>query len=278
MPDPGFEIVRRDLPRGPFKAVLFDFDGTLSLIREGWARIMVSMMVDILRATGTRETAEILAPLVEDFVMALNGRPAHFQMARLVEEVSLRGGTAQAPEDYLLEYDRRLLHVVRERSAAIVAGRAARTDWSVPGSHDLLADLRERGLKLYLASGTDLQYVRPEADLLGLSPFFGTEINAPAGDAATFSKRGVIERIIRENGLSGSELLSFGDGVVETQEVRRAGGVAIAVASHEPGGVGVHEEKRARLIAAGADIVIPDYRDKDSLLEWLFAARDRVGP
>ena len=38
MTDPDFEILRPDLPRGRFKAVLFDFDGTLSLLREGWPR------------------------------------------------------------------------------------------------------------------------------------------------------------------------------------------------------------------------------------------------
>ena len=52
MTDPDFEILRPDLPRGRFKAVLFDFDGTLSLLREGWPRVMVPMMVEALVRTG----------------------------------------------------------------------------------------------------------------------------------------------------------------------------------------------------------------------------------
>ena len=37
--------------------VLFDFDGTLSLIREGWPEVMVPLMVEVLQATGTGEPA-----------------------------------------------------------------------------------------------------------------------------------------------------------------------------------------------------------------------------
>ena len=55
-------------------AVLFDFDGTLSLIREGWPDVMIPMMVQILQETGTAETQAELAGSVEDFVMRLNGR------------------------------------------------------------------------------------------------------------------------------------------------------------------------------------------------------------
>ena len=34
------EIINPDYSRGRFKFALFDFDGTLSLIREGWQKIM----------------------------------------------------------------------------------------------------------------------------------------------------------------------------------------------------------------------------------------------
>jgi phosphoglycolate phosphatase-like HAD superfamily hydrolase len=111
--------------------------------------------------------------------------------------------------------------------------------------------------------------VRSEADLLELSPFFGNEINAPLPNDLAFSKRAVIERILNENNMQGSELLSFGDGVVETEEVRRVGGTAIAVASDESPG-GIDQWKRDRLVPAGADIVIPDYRQYEKLLDWLF--------
>src|SRR5947208_5524906 len=97
MHDDEIEILRPDLPRGRFRFVLFDFDGTLSLIREGWPQVMIPMMVDVLRQTGTRETDAELAMAVEDFVMRLNGRQTIYQMMQLAEEVQKRGGQPLEP-------------------------------------------------------------------------------------------------------------------------------------------------------------------------------------
>jgi phosphoglycolate phosphatase-like HAD superfamily hydrolase len=263
-----FEIIRRDLPQRGYRAVLFDFDGTLSLLREGWPKIMNAMMVEALIRTDSGESENELATLVEEFVMALNGRPAIFQMVRLVEEIQARGGSAEAAASYLSEYDRRLLRMVGERTRDILECRTSHERWAVAGAHAILTALRDRGLKLYLASGTHLHFVRSESDLLRLTPFFGNEIHAPDGDDSAFSKRAVIERILKENNLRGEELLSFGDGVVETEEVRRIGGTSIAVASDETPG-GVNKWKRDRLVPAGADVVIADYREHEKLLTWL---------
>ena len=49
-----------------------------------------------------------------------------------------------------------------------------------------------------------------------------------------------------------------------------AGGVAVAVASDEVARRGVNQWKRRRLIEAGADVVIPEYRKHAQLLDWLF--------
>src|SRR3954454_24037060 len=103
------EVVRPDLPRGRFRAVLFDFDGTLSLIREGWPQVMIPMMVEELRQTGTAETPEQLAHAVEDFVMRLNGRQTIYQMIQLAEEVTRRGGRPLEPLQYKQRYHDLLL-------------------------------------------------------------------------------------------------------------------------------------------------------------------------
>ncbi len=54
--DDAIEVLRPSLPRGRFRSVLFDFDGTLSLLREGWPQVMIPMMVAELRRTGTAES------------------------------------------------------------------------------------------------------------------------------------------------------------------------------------------------------------------------------
>ena len=63
------EIVRESNSRHPPRHVLFDFDGTLSLIREGWPDVMVPMMGEVLTQTGTTESGEQLHQLAHNFVM-----------------------------------------------------------------------------------------------------------------------------------------------------------------------------------------------------------------
>jgi hypothetical protein len=66
----------------------------------------------------------------------------------------------------------------------------------------------------------------------------------------------VIERIIREHHLHGSEFVAFGDGFVEIEDAKAVGGIAVGVASNEATRSGVNTRKRTRLIQAGADIII----------------------
>jgi phosphoglycolate phosphatase len=264
------EILRSGLPRGRFRSVLFDFDGTLSLIREGWPQVMIPMMVDVLRETGTSETEPELTATVEDFVMRLNGRQTIYQMMQLADEVRKRGAQPLEPIAYKHLYHGLLMERIRDRIAQLDAGRAKPEEWTVPGSHALLENLRQRGVTMYLASGTDLKYVRREAELLRLTPYFGEHIYGALDDYWNFSKKMIIERILRDNELHGEELLGFGDGFVEIEEIKRVGGVAVAVASDEVRRQGVNAWKRKRLVQAGADIVIPEYRQHERLVHYLF--------
>jgi len=268
--DGEIEIVNPDLLRGRFRSVLFDFDGTLSLIREGWPQVMIPMMVDVLRQTGTRENPDELTLRVEEFVMRLNGRQTIYQMMQLADEVRRRGGQPLEPLEYKHRYHNLLMARIQKRLDALERKASQPSDWTVPGSHELLTDLRRRGLTLYLASGTDLPFVRREAELLGLTEFFSEHIYGALDDFQSFSKKMIIDRILSENNLRGEELLGFGDGFVEIEEIKRVGGVAVAVASDEVRRQGVNVWKRERLIRAGADIVIPEYRGRDRLLGFLF--------
>jgi phosphoglycolate phosphatase-like HAD superfamily hydrolase len=268
--DDDIEVLRSDLPRGHFRSVLFDFDGTLSLIREGWPQVMIPMMVEVLRQTGTQESDAQLTGAVEEFVMRLNGRQTIYQMIHLADEVRRRGGQPSDPLVYKHRYHALLMERIRDRLAALQSGSATAEDWTVPGSQALLESLRRRGMTLYLASGTDLKYVRHEVELLGLTPYFGQHIYGALDEYKNFSKRMIIDRILEENHLHGEELLGFGDGFVEIEEIKGVGGVAVAVASDEVNRRGINAWKRRRLVEAGADIVIPEYRHHERLLEYLF--------
>jgi phosphoglycolate phosphatase len=268
------EIVNPQLPRGRFRSALFDFDGTLSLIREGWPQVMIPMMVGVLQGTGTAEPEAELYQKVEEFVMRLNGRQTIYQMIQLAEEVKQRGGTPLEPLAYKHRYHDLLMERIRHRLAALESGEATAAEWTVPGSFNLLDDLRRRQLALYLASGTDLKYVRQEVSLLRLNAYFGDRIYGALDDYWNFSKKLIIEKMLAEHNLHGAELLGFGDGFVEIEEVKKAGGVAIGVASDEANRGRLNDWKRRRLIQAGADIIIADYEHAAPLLAWLCDGSD----
>jgi phosphoglycolate phosphatase len=271
LPGTTVEIIREVTLAAPPRFALFDFDGTLSLVREGWPDVMIPMMVEELVATGTRETSAELAALVRNFVMELNGKQTIYQMIRLSEEIRARGGAPRDPLAYKDRYHELLMLRIADRRDALRSGAARPADMLVPHVYEALAALKERNVELYLASGTDENYVREEAEILGLTPYFGRHIYGAIDDHRKFSKQMVIERILRENQVEGARLLGLGDGYVEIDNIKGAGGTAIAVASDEAGRSGKPDLwKRDRLIGVGADIVIPDFRDFAALCDYLW--------
>ena len=262
---PGFR------PRPRISHVLFDFDGTLSLIREGWPQVMVPMFVEMLPGL-PGESEESRRQLCFEDIMRLNGKQTIYQMIQLAERIKERGGTPQEPLWYKHEYLRRLDERIRGRTDGLRRGDFKPDDFLVFGARGLMESLRQRGLTLYLASGTDEQFVKAEAELLGMSHYFGRHVYGALDDYKQFSKKMVIERILRENQIAGEQLLSFGDGYVEIQNTKEVGGLAVAVASDEANnGSGRFDEwKRQRLLGVGADVVVPDFRDAVPLMDAIF--------
>ena len=254
-------------PRAGISHVLFDFDGTLSLIRQGWPEVMVPMFAEFLPPL-PGESEERRRQLCYDDIMRLNGKQTIYQMIQLAERIQERGGTPREPFWYKQEYLRRLDERIHHRLETLRGGKVSPDDLLVYGSRQMLELIRQRGLGMYLASGTDEVYVKQEADLLGLTSFFGPHIYGALDDYKRFSKKMVIDRILRENHVDGAGLLSFGDGYVEIENTKEVGGLAVAVASDEAhNGSGRFDEwKHQRLLQVGADVVIPDFRDAAALL------------
>jgi phosphoglycolate phosphatase len=258
-------------PRPAISHVLFDFDGTLSIIREGWPVVMLGMFVEMLPGQAG-DSADAVRQMLFDDMMKLNGKQTIYQMMQFAERVKERGGKPQEPLWYKHEYLRRLNQKIEDRLVGLKNKSVAAEKHLVFGSIALLDDLKRRGLKLYLASGTDEQFVKAEAELLGLTKYFGDHIYGAKDDYKSFSKKMVIDRLLNENGIDGRKLMAFGDGYVEIQNTKEAGGLAIAVASDEAcnGSGRIDEWKRNRLVGVGADVVIPDYRDSGALLRKIF--------
>lgn len=257
---------------GGFRYAVLDFDGTLSLVREGWQAIMIPYFADELYATpgGGARTWEEMEGLAREFIFLHTGKQTIYQCIALKEEVEKLGGTALDPQDYKDEYHRRLLERIDGRLKGLADGSIDPETLTVPGTYGFLEMLGAHGVMLFLASGTDEAYVLKEAALIGVTRYFEGRIYGAQRAYQSFSKKMVIDRIMRENNLHGRELLGFGDGYVEIENVKSVGGLAIGVATNESGRCGIDAWKRERLIRAGADAIIPDYSNLAAIENYLF--------
>jgi phosphoglycolate phosphatase len=256
------EIVNSDHLRGPFHCAVFDFDGTLSLLRGNWQGLMVPMMVEALAATGSGESREELTAIVEEFVTRLTGQPTMQQMLALCDEIEKRGRPRPDAQIYLARYLEILISRTETRIDAVKTVRATADEMLVPGSRPLVERLMASGWVLAIASGTELSDVRRESGILKIDRYFGPRIYGPINNDPQFSKERVLRQLMAEHDLSGDEIVAIGDGPAEMLAVKAIGGLAIGVASDE-----VHQDgrinrlKREHLLRAGADVIIPDYRD-----------------
>jgi phosphoglycolate phosphatase-like HAD superfamily hydrolase len=256
----------------PIKAVLFDFDGTLSTLRAGWEETMAPMMKEAIAGPGalTPEESKSLDDEITAYIDQSTGIQTIFQMRWLAEKVAEKGWNPHilGEWEYKAEYNRRLLQSVNGRIADLEAGRLEARDFLMKGSEAFLELLRERGVDMYVASGTDHPDVVHEAKVLGVQRYFREIAGAPVG-RADCSKEKVIADLLKEKGFRGQELAIIGDGKVEIRLARENGALALGIASDENRREGVNPVKRERLLAAGAERIAGDFANAGEWLEWL---------
>ena len=264
------EFIAADLRRPGISHVIFDFDGTLSWLRNRWPEVMVQLFSEYL--PGEHRDSPVVRGRMRREILALNGKPSIHQMRRFHEQAREFDVVAPPTEALLELYLQRLDATLQQRIGKLRRKEAQPEQFVIAGAFQILDQLRARGLKLIILSGTAEPDVKREAELLGLTPYFAEHIygSTPGLD---FSKKQVIDRILSEERILGSHLLSFGDGPVEIEFTKAVGGLAIGVASDESvhGSGVIDEDKREHLIRAGADAIIPDFQNVQPMLEKIFA-------
>ncbi len=218
------------------------------------------------------EPAEALRGLLLDEILSLNGQPSIRQCERLADMLVARGGPSMPAETMRAEFQSRLDRAIEQRTLSIRNGEAAKEDYIVHGAAGALNNLASRGIAMAILSSTRQEPLQAEATLLGLDRFFEHRIFGSPKDPSGFAKRAVFERLLKDHGLDGNALLSFGDGPVEIGDTVGLGGTAIAICSDEErNGSGIMDERKRRLLhAAGAQAELPDYREAPALLDFLF--------
>jgi phosphoglycolate phosphatase-like HAD superfamily hydrolase len=256
---------------GRIRHALFDFDGTISVLRQGWEDVMAPLMVEMICAGGPADPA--IAREVAEYVDVSTGIVTIEQMDWLAEAVRRHGRAARplTAAEYKAIYLERLDVRVDARLARLAAGDVTPDAMMVPGARAFLVGLAARGVRLYVASGTDQHYVAKESAALGVAPYFEGRIYGALDDDESHRKERIIERILDEHDLHGDELLVVGDGPVEIREAVGRDALALGVASDEVTRAGWNDAKVARLTRAGAHFLIKDFGPVDELIGFLLS-------
>lgn len=258
------------LPQGKIKVAVFDFDGTFSTLRCGWEKVMRPLMLEHISGGDIGKADAALEEEVDRYIDQSTGIQTVYQMQWLKERVE-QAGFGHPDRDawwYKDEYNRRLMLQISDRIAKLEAGEEKPETYLITGAVAFLQALKERGIEVYLASGTDHEDVVHEATVLGVADYFTAIKGAPRRQAAC-SKEAVIRMILEEKNLPGDNLLLVGDGKVEIALGAECGAYTLGAATDEEHLRGVNPKKRDRLIKAGADVIVGDFEDLEGLLDWL---------
>jgi phosphoglycolate phosphatase-like HAD superfamily hydrolase len=275
---PWLEILNPAAALGSVHYALFDFDGTISVIRHGWEKIMVAVMLECI-CEGQAPSPEIETEVAR-YVDRSTGILTILQM-KWLEEAVQRHGIARHPQkagEYKRIYLDRLLQPVYDRLGTLDGSSESRAAWMVAGAGAFLEQLKQCGVTLILASGTDQEYVAHEAEALGVARLFDGHIYGAQGDLEFDSKEMVIQRILADQGLAGEELLVVGDGPVEIRYARQAGALALGVACLEVDRTSLDPHKRRRLVESGADLIISNFLHSAELVELFCYNRANLSP
>ena len=271
----GIEIVNKWKDKPEIKYAIFDHDGTISTLREGWELIMAPMMIKSILGDHYNEvddaTYRKIKSQVQDYIDKTTGIQTLVQMHGLLGLINEYGFVPAAKmldaEGYKKIFNDELLKMVRAREKKYAGKELGLEDVTIKNSVPFLEKLFGSGVKLYLASGTDVEDVITEANALGYAHLFEGRIFGSVGDIHRDAKKMVLDHILDAIGESASgKLVTFGDGPVEIRETRKRGGITVGVASNEIRRYGLNEHKRTRLIKAGADLIIPDFSEYNLLL------------
>jgi len=272
------EIINKWPKELAIKHAVFDNDGTVSTLREGWEKIMAPVMVRAILGGKYSDADESLyrkvKSRVDEFIDKTTGIQTLMQMKILLGIIREFGFV---PDDQMLDesgykeiYNKELMKMVKEREKKLMSGELMVDDLTIKNAVPFLKRLYDSGVKLYLTSGTDEADVKHEAAVLGYDYLFDGRIHGAVGDVTKEAKKIVLDRILDSIGKSeAGHIVTFGDGPVEIRETHKRGGITVGIASNELRRYGLNEAKRTRLIKAGADIVVPDFSQADRLLDLL---------
>jgi rfaE bifunctional protein kinase chain/domain len=272
------EIINKREETLQIKYAIFDHDGTISTLREGWELIMAPMMIKAILGDKFYDADEVLykkvQTRVDEYIDRTTGIQTLVQMNGLLNLIREFGCVSEEKmldeSGYKQIYNQELLKMVNEREKKLQKHELSVEDFTLKNAVPFLRKLYDAGIKLYLVSGTDEEDVKREALVLGYDHLFEGRIYGALGDINKEAKKIVLDRLLDAIGeTSFVKVATFGDGPVEIRETNKRGGITFGIASNELRRYGLNVKKRTRLIKAGADIIVPDFSQYPQLLSLL---------
>jgi len=263
------EINKKSYISKPVEAIVFDFDGTISTLRSGWEEVMKNFMLEMMSEVNICNA--LLEKEIIDYINDSTGIHTIHQMKWLLEKIKDSDKHHLMPEDpwwYKAEYNKRIKNKIKHRIEDLHSKRVSRDHYMINGCEELLTTLSHYGIKLYVASGTDHSEVLNDIAALNISHFF-TKVAGSPEKSENCSKEQIINDLIINEGVDCSNLAVIGDGKVEISLGKKVGARTIGIASNEDKSGGVNHMKLNRLINAGADIIMPDYTDISTVIDFL---------
>ncbi len=255
--------------QGKIRHALFDFDGTLSLLRQGWEEVMISHMMQAIGKVDGKDAAELEREAAR-YVEGSAGELTIEQMKWLASWIRSHGKMPAEPGDYKVRYARELRSIVNGRLEKLDAGDTSRDDLLVRGALAFMDTLSRHHVELSLASGTDHSDVVHEAAALGVEARFEGRLCGALDYSGAHGKEQIVEDLVRREGLRSGELLVIGDGPVEIRCAAKVGAIGLGIASDERYRSGWDPAKIRRLVSAGASILVPDYSQGDAVARLLW--------
>lgn len=264
------ELIRAKTSHTRIKAAIFDFDGTISTLRQGWETLMEPLMLEMISPDTPPD--DKLIEEVRCYIDESTGIQTIFQMEWLVEKVKTYGVSNEIHDAwwYKEKYNEKLLQMVNKRIHLIASGKKTSNDYRIAGSLEFIQKLYEKGVEIYIASGTDDVDLQNEIYIVGIGDYVHTAKGAPYL-AKNCSKEKVLEDLLAKGTASirAEQIAVIGDGKVEIQMGHESGTVTIGTATNEINKCGINEIKRKKLITAGADIIISDFLEYTKIFLYL---------
>lgn len=255
---------------------VFDWDGTVSRLREGWQNLMLGIFMGVLcqaklKKDDMKSTMEECMESIDD----LTGKPTYSQMVDLANRAAALGATPRYALDYKKAYTTMLDRQVLNRLELLHEGKAEVDDFLVPGSREFLRLLYHKGVEIFVATGSDETPVIHELEELGIMQYCTAVKGCHDKKAGEDPKYKVIKDLIEETKARKGEIFTCGDGFVEVG-LGAENGLAIGVNTKDDNYFKMNQNKFEKLIKAGADVMVNNFLEYETLANFILNPNEYI--